>query len=213
MTGPTAAPAGVMRTWRESPRPVRALVVGLFVNRLGGFLLVFLVLFLTDRGLSATRAGVALGVHGAGSIMGVLVGGALADRFGARRAVVGSTVASAVLVVALLHVRPYPAVLAVAFAVGAAGQVYRPAAAAVLSRLTPPERQVMIFATYRLALNLGTTAAPLIGAALVTASYALLFYAEAAAMLGYAAIVAVALPRDPPAGTGADAGARGPGRG
>jgi MFS family permease len=198
MTGPATGQAGALRTWRDSPPPAKALVVGLFVNRLGGFLLVFLVLYLIDRGLTATQAGTALGVHGAGSIVGVLAGGALADRLGARRAIVGSMAASAVLMVALLQTRPYPAVLAVAFAVGATSQVYRPAAATVLSRLTPPDRQVMIFATYRLALNLGTTVAPLLGAALVAVSYSALFYVEAAAMLGYAAIVAVALPADAP---------------
>ena len=106
--------------------------------------------------------------------------------------------ASAVLVVALLHTRPYPAVLAVAFAVGATSQVYRPAAATVLSRLTPRTGRSPIFATYRLALNLGTTVAPLLGAALVAVSYSALFYVEAAAMLGYAGIVAVALPADAP---------------
>src|ERR1019366_6627003 len=85
--------------------------------------------------------------------------------------------------------------LVVVALVGAVGRVYRPASATLLSRLTPKHRQVMIFAMYRLALNLGTTAAPLIGIALISVSYNLLFWGEAAAALGYAVIAAIALPR------------------
>jgi predicted MFS family arabinose efflux permease len=79
--------------------------------------------------------------------------------------------------------------------VGAVAQLYRPASAALLSELTPKHRQVMIFAMYRLALNLGTTAAPLVAVLLVAVSYNLLFWAEAAAACCYAVIAAIALPR------------------
>jgi MFS family permease len=78
--------------------------------------------------------------------------------------------------------------------VGAASAVYRPACAALLSELTPAHRQVMIFAIYRSVMNLGTTAAPLIGAALISVSYNLLFWGEAGAALAYAVIALVALP-------------------
>jgi MFS family permease len=53
----------------------------------------------------------------------------------------------------------------------------------------------MVFAMYRLAYNLGNTAAPIFGALLITVSYNLLFWGEAAAALGYALIAAIALPR------------------
>jgi predicted MFS family arabinose efflux permease len=190
-----AGHAKVLQTWRESSRTVKALVAGMFVHRLGGFLQVFVVLYLTHRGYSATEAGTALGAYGAGSILGVLTGGWLCDRFGARPTILGSMAAAAVLVVTILYLPSYAAVLAVVAAVGAAGQIYRPAAVTVIARLTPGDQQVMIAAMYRLALNLGTTAAPLLGVALVSASYDLLFWGEAAAMLGYAMVVGLALPR------------------
>jgi MFS family permease len=105
---------------------------------------------------------------------------------------------TAALVLAILYVHNYPALLVVVVLVAAVGVVYRPASAALLSELTPAHRQVMIFAMYRLALNLGTTAAPVIGAALASVSYNLLFWSEAAAALGYAVIAVVALPRQRP---------------
>lgn len=185
---------GVFITWRDSPPAVKAVLLGIFVNRLGGFLQIFLVLFLTYRGFSDVRAGMALGAYGAGSVVGVLFGGAISDRIGPRWTIVSGMLASAALLVAILYLHPYPALLAVVTSVGAVSQFYRPASAALLAGLTPRARQVMVFAMSRLALNLGTTAAPLLGAALVTVSYDLLFWGEAVASLTYAAITYLLVP-------------------
>ena len=191
--------AGVFVTWRESPRSVKALLLGIFVNRLGGFLQVFLVLFLTHAGFSAVQAGLALGAYGAGSVAGVLLGGSVSDIMGPRWTIVAGMLAAAVLLVAILYARPYPVLLAVVALVGALSQTYRPAAASLLAQVTPPSRQVMVFAMSRLALNLGTTAAPLLGAALITISYNLLFWGEAVASLGYVAVMLLLVPARPAA--------------
>jgi predicted MFS family arabinose efflux permease len=189
----TDAP-GIAQTWRAATMPAKAVIVGLFVHKLGAFLQVFLVLYLVHRGLSSTYAGLALGMYGAGSIVGVLFGGWLSDRIGPRRAMAMSMAASAVLIISLLYVSGLLAILTVSFTVGVTSQVYRPAAQSMLAAVTPERSLVMVFAMYRLALNLGTTAAPLIGVALIAVSFDLLFWVEAAAMLGYAGIVLVALP-------------------
>ena len=107
--------------------------------------------------------------------------------------------AAAVLLVAILYARPYPVLLAVVALVGALSQTYRPAAASLLAQVTPPSRQVMVFAMSRLALNLGTTAAPLLGAALITISYNLLFWGEAVASLGCVAVMLLLVPSRPAA--------------
>jgi predicted MFS family arabinose efflux permease len=52
----------------------------------------------------------------------------------------------------------------------------------------------MVFALYRLALNVGSTAAPLLGAALILVSYNLLFWGEAVTSTAYAVIALAALP-------------------
>lgn len=188
--------AGVLATFAESPFAVKAVLFGVLVNKLGSFIQVFLVLFMTSRGFSDVQGGVALGVYGAGSVLGVLLGGTFTDRIGARRTILLGMVGTAVLLVAVLHVRMYPALLASVGLAGLISQVYRPAAAAFIAQLIPKNRQVMISAMYRLALNVGTTAAPLLGTMLVAVSYDLLFYGEAAAALGYALIVLLALPRE-----------------
>jgi MFS family permease len=187
--------ARIWATFQDASRPVRAMLLGIFVSRLGSFLQTFLVLFLTHRGFTKLQAGTALGGYGVGAVLGVLVGGALADRLGARIATIVSMLGSGALLVAVLYVHNYPTLLVTVVAVGLVAQLYRPASAALLSELTPKHQQVMIFAIYRLALNLGTTLAPLLAVALIAASYNLLFWAEAIAAGLYAVVAAVALPR------------------
>jgi MFS family permease len=186
--------AGVWRTWRETSASVRLLLAGTFVNRLGGFLQVFVVLYLVDQGNTAAQAGVALGAYGAGSVVGMLAGGSLSDRFGARRTIVASMAGSAILLLGVLYTPSYLAKVALITAVGAFSQAYRPAVASALSAMVPPDRQVMIFAMHRLAINVGTTMLPLLGVALISVSYDLLFWGEALLALGYSTIAAVALP-------------------
>jgi MFS family permease len=186
---------GVLATLRGAPTPVRALLVGVLLNRLGRFLQVYLVLFLSARGFSAPEAGLALGAYGAGTVAGVLVGGMLADRLGARLCTLVSMVGAAALIPAIQYLHDIRAVVAVVLAVGIVTQVFRPAASALLGELTPRHQRVMIFSIYQMAFSIGNALAPLIGAALVAISYDVLFWTEALACLAFAAVAVVALPR------------------
>jgi MFS family permease len=193
-----AQSAGIWRTFNESPTAVKAIFAGVFINRLGAFLSIFVVLFMISKGRSPAEAAFALGAYGAGGVIGVLIGGMLADRLGARNATVLSMSSSAVLVASLLYLPNYMVLLAAITLCGLVSQIFRPASATLLSELTPESRQVMIFAMYRFGLNLGTTAAPLIGFALYNLDdqgYTLLFWAEALVALAYAGLAMVALPR------------------
>jgi predicted MFS family arabinose efflux permease len=102
---------GILATWRETPRQAKALLLGVFVNKLAGFIQIFLVLFITHRGFSASQAGLALGMYGAGAVIGTFVGGSLSDRLNPRNATLISMVGSAVLIVAILYLDVYPLLL------------------------------------------------------------------------------------------------------
>lgn len=186
---------GVLATWRQTPTEAKALLAGVFVGRLAGFLQIFLVLFLTHRGFSPGQAGLALGLYGAGAVLGTFAGGWLSDRLSARTATLISMLGSAALLVSILYLGIYPLILLAVILVSMVGQLYRPAAQSMLTELVAPAQLVMVTAMYRLCLNLGTTAAPLIGVALVSVSYDLLFWAEALAALTYGLIALKYLPR------------------
>ena len=193
--GGAPRPLGVLATWRQTPQQAKALLAGIFVNRLAGFLQIFLVLFLTHRGYSAGQARLALGAYGAGGIIGTLAGGWLSDRLSARAATLISMMGSAVLIASIIFLHVYLLILLAVLLVSTIGLLYRPAAQSLITELAPPGQLVMVTAMYRLCLNLGTTAAPLIGVALASVSYNLLFGAEALAALTYGIIALAFLPR------------------
>ncbi|MGH3159635.1 MAG: MFS transporter, partial [Streptosporangiaceae bacterium] len=190
--------AGIWITLRESPLAVKAMLAGVFVNRLGGFILVFLVLYMVHRGFSTVEAGAALSAYGGGAVLGVLIGGSLSDQLGPRRATLISMFGTAALAIAILYLRSYLVLVIMVALIGAVGVVFRPGAAALMSELTPKHRQVMIMGLYRMAFNVGTTAAPLIGAALFAISWNLLFWGEAVASLAYGIIAVFTIPQTTP---------------
>src|SRR6266487_111016 len=183
----------ITQTWREAPIAAKALIFGTFINRFGGFLQFFVVLYLTHRGFSNGQAGIAAGLYGGGGILGVLVGGWLSDLIGPRMTIVTTMVGTALGTVAIPYVTNYAVLLVLITALGAACQAYRPASSAMLSVLTSPARQIMIFSMYRLAINAATTLSPLVAVLIIAVSWNLLFYVEAVTILMYAAVAFYAL--------------------
>jgi MFS family permease len=191
----SGAAAGVWATFRQTPPATKAILTGVFINSLAAFIQIFLILFLKHQGFSTGRAGFALGLYGAGAVLGTFVGGWLTDRITVRMVTAVSTLGSAMLMVALLYLRSYYLVLLAVLLVSGVRQLYRPAAQTMLAELTPPRQLIMVMAMFRMSMNLGTSAAPVIGVALLAISYNLLFWAQAAAAVIYGLIALTALPR------------------
>ncbi|MFE3325119.1 MFS transporter [Streptomyces sp. NPDC059176] len=186
-----AARPSILQTMRGIPGPIWLVLVGMLVNRLGNFLQIYLVLYLTAKGFSATEAGLALGAYGVGSVVGVLVGGSASDRIGYAWTIVGSMALAGLGTLSLPHLGSLPLVVVVAALIGLLAQMYRPASSALLVERTPEDNHVMVFAVYRMAFNLGTTVGPLLGALLISHSYDLIFYIEATAQLSFAAFALI----------------------
>jgi predicted MFS family arabinose efflux permease len=196
-SGQDVAPREAARVWatfRQTPPVTKAILLGVFINSLAAFIQIFLVLFLTHEGFSSSQASFALGLYGAGAVTGVMIGGALADRLSVRTVTMVSTLGSALLMLAILYAKSYPLVLLSVLLVSNVRQLYRPAAQAMIATQTPRSQLVMVMAMYRLALNLGTSAAPVIGVALISVSWNLLYWVQALAAVIYGTIALLALP-------------------
>lgn len=204
MSAPSAHPS-ITQTLRGASRPVWLLLIGTLINRLGTFLQIYLVLYLTRQGYSVAEAGLALGAYGFGSVAGVLLGGSITSRLGYRWTISGSMSGAGLLTASLVHLASLPAVIVIAAAIGVAAQTSRPGMAALLVELTPEAQHVMVFALYRLAYNLGTIGGPLLGALLLLHSYSLMFYGDAATSIGFA-VLALTLPHSAGVSASADAG-------
>src|SRR4051812_24957278 len=105
------------------------IVTGTGINRLGAFLQLFMVLYLTSRGTSPVTAGLVLTVYGVGAIVGVLAGGRLVELVGPPLTVVASMLSTAAAVAPLPYVGPTWLVFVLSAVAGAAAQLFRPAAA------------------------------------------------------------------------------------
>ncbi|MEW5289780.1 MULTISPECIES: MFS transporter [Erwinia] len=196
MTNHSATP-GVWETFAQSPLSSKVILFGVMINRLSGFLQIFIVLFLISLGYSHQQTIVALFIYGLGAVTGALIGGSLSERLGTRTASMISMGATAVLTAALLYLHNFVAILLVVALASLCAQLFRPASSALLSQQTPAERQTMIFAIYRLGLNLGATGAPLIGYALYHwggESFTWLFWGEAVIAGLYALLAMLTLP-------------------
>jgi MFS family permease len=192
-----ASGAAIWPTFRESPVAVKTILCGVLLNRLSGFLNIFLVLYATSRGYSAGQAVFALAAYGGGGIAGSLIGGTLADRLGPRAVTVISMGGTGVLTASLLFLPSYGWLLAAVALVGLTAQMFRPASSTLLSEFTSEHRVVMIFAIYRFSINLGVVAAPLLGYALYNLDhqrYTLLFWGQALIAVSFAVVAWLLLP-------------------
>ena len=142
------------------PRPVWVLFIGTLINRFGGFVLVFLILYLTRNGYSPAQAGLAVSAYGIGAVAASMVGGQLADRIGRRNTIALSMFAGAAAILALQQAHGLVSIVGWTALVGLTAEAYRPAASALLADLTLPAQRVTAFAWYRMAINLGAAIGP-----------------------------------------------------
>ncbi len=177
------------RSFLALPRAVWILWVGQFINRLGGFVLTFLPLFLTEHHhYTPARAGTVQALFGLGSLAGASLGGWATDRFGRRRTILVATVGSALVVAAFGWAPPGPLLALAAFLHGV-GNAYGPALTAAISDVVPPAERKRAFGYFYWAVNLGFTCAAVLGGALAQRGYHWLFIGDAATTLGLAFVV------------------------
>ena len=191
------APRGGDPLLRGLPRPVWLLAVGQFINAFGNFLPVFLVLYLTARGVGPAQAGLALSCYGAARVVAPVLAGRLADRL-ARRAVIALGMSiSAGAIAAVPTVGDAHVVMALAAGAGAGAALAGPAAAALVADLVPAVDRIQGFALQRLAVNLGYATGPAAAGFLVTVGYRWLFVVQPLTCAIFAALSLIALPSRP----------------
>jgi MFS family permease len=184
----------LLTTLRAMPRPVWILFGGTFINRFGTFVMPFLAIYLSREGYTPAQTGIAISAYGGGHIVASMLGGHLADTIGRRHTIALSMFGSSVAMLALSQAQGLPMITLMSFAVGLVGEIYRPAAAALLADLVPEEGRVMAFGLYRLAINLGFAIGPATAGFLAEKSFFLIFAVDAATSFVYGIVALVALP-------------------
>jgi len=162
------------------PKTFWLLWAGTIVNRLGGFVVPFLTLYLTGpRGLPVSQASLMVSLFGGGSFVASLVGGDLADRLGRRPVMLLSFLAApaAMLAVGLAHSVTLIAVGTLVL--GFFTDLYRPAVSAAITDLVPAADRPRAFGYLYWAINVGAAIAPAAAGLLARTNYLLLFVGDA----------------------------------
>ena len=184
----------IWRSLRGLPRDLWILSAASLINRAGTMVLPFLVLYLTkEHGWSAPRAGLALAVYGAGSIIVAPVAGRLSDRIGPLPIMRWSLVASGVLLLAFPFVSGFPGIIAITLAWALSTEAFRPANLALIADIASPEQRKPAYALTRLAINLGMSVGPAAAGFIAAKSFSLIFIIDGITTL-VAALVLFATP-------------------
>jgi predicted MFS family arabinose efflux permease len=170
----------------------------------------FLTIYLTQHlHFSISQAGVVLAIWGAGSILGALAGGRLADRIGFYPVQFWSLFLNGVLFIVLEQMRTMTQISMCVFVLSLVGDAFRPANAAAIAAYSSPENRTRSYSLHRLAVNLGFSVGPALGGILAAISYRFLFWADGLTCIAAALLMRVLLPPvkavKPAAGNGAAA--------
>ena len=186
--------------YKEYPNPFKVLVLSTFIDRLGGFLLYpFFALYVTAHfNVEMLEVGFLFAVFSAGNIIGGVVGGALADKYGRRAMILVGLISSGVSSIFMGLVDDLNIFYILAVFMGLMGNFGGPARQAMVADLLPKEKQAEGFGILRVAVNLSAVIGPIFGGIIATQSYLFLFIADAISSIITAIIVFVVIPETKP---------------
>ncbi|MFW9900962.1 MAG: MDR family MFS transporter [Candidatus Thorarchaeota archaeon] len=190
----------IKSTYREYPRAFKVLTLATFIDMLGSFLLYpFFSLYITSRfGVGMIEVGFLLSINSVGNIIGGMVGGALADKYGRRTMILFGLIVSGIGSVLLGLVDNLYIFYILAAFLGLVGSFGGPARQAMVVDLLPKEKQTEGFGIQRVAFNLSAVIGPLLGGFLASQSYMLLFILDALSSIITAFIVYYVIPETKP---------------
>jgi MFS family permease len=189
------------REKRPLPRVFWLLFAGTILNKAGAFVIPVLAYYLTGpRHMSDAAAGLVVTCYGAGSVSAGFAGGLAADRVGRRATMLFSLFAGAVAMLGLGMARGLAGIAALAALMGFLAEMYRPAVAAMVADVVPPEDRQRAYALLYWAVNLGFAIAPTLGGLVAGVDYFLAFVVDAGTMVLYGVIVLAKVPESRPTG-------------
>lgn len=193
--GVTAAPPGA----RALGPVFWWLWMGGLLASLASFVMPFLALFLTARGLRPAQVGLVASCLGIGSLLSGPLAGSLSDAVGRRQTLVGALLLEAGSAAALAFVTSPLLVAAAVLVFGAASTATRPPMRATVADVVAAPDVPRAFGWIYWGENVGASVSLLLGGLLAAGGWALPFLCDGATTLAYAAVVLLRIPETRPA--------------
>ena len=141
----------------RNDKSVRAISLSTLIDRFGNglFSTIEVIYFTLIIGLSPLEVAAALGIGGAASLLFTVPSGELADRFGAKRVMIGAQVLEAFALLALIFVQSFWWLVLVNVVVAILSTTAHVASSTVISKIGVGEDRVKIRAAQRAMANMG----------------------------------------------------------
>ncbi|MFZ5855659.1 MAG: MDR family MFS transporter [Chloroflexota bacterium] len=188
-------------TYKEFPRTFWIVVTTTFIDRLGGSMLFpFFAFYITKRfDVGLSEVGVLFLIFSITGFIGSFAGGALTDRFGRRKMIIFSLVASSLSTAAMGLANTLEGFFLIGFISGLFTDVGGPAQQAIVADVLPEEKRAQGFGIIRVTFNLAVVFGPIIGGLVAARSYLALFLIDAVISIISAIIVYLTVPETKPA--------------
>ena len=189
------------KTYAEFPPLFWIIVVTLFIDSIGNTLLFpFFALYITQKfGVGMTQAGVLLGISSLFGLVGSILGGAIADRFGRRRLILFGLISSALSSLLFGWVGKITTLYFLIVIVGLLSRVAVPAYDAVMADILPEAKRQEGFGIMRVAFNYAWIFGTALGGLIAARSFLALFVMDAMLSLIAAIVLYRFLPETKPA--------------
>ena len=189
------------KTYNDFP-PLFWVIVGtLFIDAIGSTLLFpFFALYITQKfGVGMTQAGILIGMSSLFGLVGSVIGGALADRFGRRRLILFGLVFSALSSLLFGLASDVQSLYILVVFVGLLSRVAGPAQDAMMADILPESKRQEGFGITRVAFNFAWIFGTALGGLIAARSFLALFITDAVLSMLVAIILFRLLPETKPA--------------
>ncbi|WP_105618701.1 MFS transporter [Vallitalea okinawensis] len=181
------------------PKSVYILFIARIINRMGGFVHMFLTLFLSSKlGMNEAEIGFYMLLLGIGGMCGPMVGGWLADHLGRKKVYIAAQGLAALLLIPCGFMGTSIYIVWVLIAFNFLGSMVRPVSSAMLTDLTPPERRKDAFSLLYLGINFGVAIGPMLAGFLFKDYLQWIFWGDALTTLIALALITYYIPETKP---------------
>jgi len=148
-------------------------------------LMPFFALYLKDKVDSLLEVGIIIALSPIAASFGSLIGGHIADTYGRKPTMVLSMASNGLLMLVFLFIDSFIGYAILSIGLGLCNSFFEPAASAMVTDVTEPEKRTEAYGLLRMAHNIGAAIGPIIGAAVVVVSKDVIFLITSGTMLFY----------------------------